>query len=91
MDNWRSELQKGMDLLGTLMMFGAFNDMFNAFVRPDLEKKLRRKLTDWDWQAYLRETRREAEFVTEEEKRRQRLARMDDLKTIHDFVWNRHL
>ena len=90
MDNWQSELQKSMDLLGIWLLFDSFCDMFNAFVRPDLEKKLRRKLTNWDWQAYLRETKREAEFVAEEGKRRQRLARMDDLKIIHDFVWNQH-
>lgn len=88
MDNWRCGFQNGMNLLGVMLVFSTFSDIFNAFIKPALEKRLGRKLSDWDRQAYLREMGKKAEFEAQQKIRRERQARMNDLKTIHDFVWN---
>jgi hypothetical protein len=88
MGNWQYDLLRGMDLLGIMLVFSNFNDIFKVFVKPELEKKLGRRLTDWDWQAYLRELDKKAEFEAQQKMRRERKTRMNDLKTIHDFVWN---
>jgi len=87
MDNWKNGFQNGMNLLGTVLVFSTFSDVFEAFVEPELEKRLRRKLTDWDRRAYLRELDKKAEFEVEEIMRRERRAMIHDLKIIHDFVW----
>ncbi len=91
MGNWHYGLQSGMNLLGIMLVFSTFSDIFKAFIKPDLEKKLGRNMTDWDWQAYLREADKKAEFDAQEKVRRERQARMNDLKIIHDFVWNNNL
>ena len=91
MDNWQHGLQRGMDLLGIMLALSTFSDIFKAFIKPELEKRIGRNLTDWDWRAYLRELDRKAEFEARQEIRRERQARMNDLKIIHDFVWNNNL
>lgn len=88
MDNWQHGLQRGMDLLGIMLALSTFSDIFKAFIKPELEKKLRRKLTDSDCQAYLRELNKKAEFEAEQKMHRERQARINDLKIIHDFVWS---
>lgn len=70
-----------------VLVFIGMCDMLRGILAPDLEKKLRRKLTDWDWQYYLREGFRKAEADSRQETDRQRLQRSDDMKIIHDFVW----
>ena len=91
MDNWQHGLQRGMDLLGIMLALSTFSDIFKAFIKPELEKRIGRKLTDWDWQAYLRELDKKAEFEAQQEMRIERQARMNDLKIVHDFVWNNNL
>ncbi len=91
MGDWQHDLRRDMDLLGIMLVFSTFSDIFKAFIKPDLEKKLGRNMTDWDWQAYLREADKKAEFDAREKVHSERQARMNDLKTIHDFVWNNNL
>jgi len=76
-------------LLGITLVFSTFGDIFEAFVKPELEKRLRRKLTDSDRRAYLSELDKRAEFEGGEIMRRERHAAIHDLKTIHDFVWEK--
>lgn len=87
MDNWKNDFRNGMNLLGTILVFCAFGDIFEAFVKPELEKRLRRKLTDWDRRAYLRELDKRAEFEVEKFMHRERQAMIHDLKIVHDFIW----
>ena len=91
MDDWQHGLQRGMDLLGITLALSTFSDIFKAFIKPELEKRIGRKVTDWDWQAYLRELDKKEEFEAQQEMRRERQARMNALKIIHDFVWNNNL
>lgn len=91
MGNWQYGLQSDMNMLGIMLVFSTFSDIFKAFVKPGLEKRLGRKLTDWDWLACLRELDKKAEFDTQQKMHRERQARINDLKTIHDFVWNNNL
>jgi len=87
MDSWQCGFQRGMSLLSIMLTLGTFNDIFKAFIRPELEKRLGRKLTEWDWKAYLREVDKKAECEAEQRIHRERQARINDLKIIHDFVW----
>lgn len=89
MVNWQNGLQSSMTLLGIMLIFSTFGDIFEAFVKPNIERRLGRKLTDWDRQAYLKELNKRAEFEAREAKRRERQAIINDLKTIHDYVWER--
>ncbi len=90
MDNWKNSFQIGMNLLGHMLITSTFSDIFEAFLKVDLEKRLGRTLTDWDRQAYLIELEKRAKFEAEENLRRERQTIINDLRTIHDFVWEKH-
>ncbi len=79
-----------MDLLATMLVFSYFSDIFKAVISPELEKRLGRKPTDWDWQVYWEEMSKKAEFEAEQKMHRARQARLSDRQTIHDFVWNQN-
>jgi len=88
MNNWQRGFLKDMNLMGIVVILGLFGDIFRALILSELEKRVGRKLTDWDWRAYGREVKKKAKFETQREMARARQARMNDLKIIHDFVWN---
>ena len=70
-----------------VLAFMVVADMLRSILAPELEKGLGRKLTDWDWQYYLREGFRRAKAESRQETVRQRLQRIADMEIIHDFVW----
>lgn len=87
MNRWQNNLKTGMDLIPALVFMG-LSSMVRGIVEPELEKRLGRKLTDWEWGYYLKENHRKAEVESRQEiagRWRQRLA---DMQIIHDFVWN---
>jgi hypothetical protein len=53
-----------------------------------LEKRLGRKLNDWDWQVGLEDPAEKAAAETRQKLPRAWQARSYDPKIIHDFVWN---
>jgi hypothetical protein len=83
MDKWQDSLT---DFIPVIAFMGVV-DMLRPILTPELEKKLGRKLTDWDWQYYLHEYCRKVEEYLQQEVVRQRLQRFFDKKIIHDFVW----
>jgi hypothetical protein len=89
MDKWLCEFQKDLSLLVPTLVLGVFLNAFNSVTLLDLEKRLGRKLTDWDSQYLTREAQRRVEADSRQEIARQRLKRSDDMKIIHDFVWDR--
>ena len=88
MNNWQCGFLSDMKLMGIVVIFGLFSDISKALILPELEKRLEREMTNWDLRAYGREMMKKAEFETHREMARARQARMNDLKIIHDFVWN---
>lgn len=83
MNRWQASLTYFIPVLAFIGMC----DMLRGILAPELEKKLKIKLTDWEWQYYLREGFRRAEVESKQEIVRQRLQRSDDMKIIHDFIW----
>jgi len=83
MNRWQDNLT---DFIPVLVIIGTM-DMLRAMLTPDIEKKLGRKLNDWDWEYYRHESFRKLIAVQQQEKDRQRLQRLDDMKVIHDLVW----
>ena len=84
MNRWQDSLIDFIPILAFMVII----DMLRGILAPELEKKLRRKLTDWDWRYYLREGFRRAKAESRQETVRQRLQRIADMEIIHDFVWN---
>jgi hypothetical protein len=82
-NNW----QDGVNEFIPVLVFIGMCDMLRGLLAPELEKKLGRKITDWEWRYCLREGFRKAEEDFRQEKARQRLQRLADMKIIHDFVW----
>jgi hypothetical protein len=83
MDKWQDALTYFMPVIVFLGILG----MLKPILAPELEKKLGRKLTDWDWEYYCHESFRKLIAGLQEEKDRQRLQRLDDMKIIYDMVW----
>ena len=79
MSRWQDSFKAAMKLLPVLVFIG-MSDMLRPILAPELEKKLGRKLTDLEWQFYLRESYRKAIL-------RQWIQGLVDMKIIHDFVW----
>ena len=84
MDNWQDN---PVNMLPLVMFMWACN-MIRPILVTEVEKKLRRKMTDGEWLYYLQVSylKSEAEYY------QQMVARwcqqLFDLKVIHDFVWN---
>jgi hypothetical protein len=62
--------------------------MLRGILAPELEKRLRRKLTDWEWEYYLQESFQRAKASHQQQIVRQWRQWLVDRKIIHDFVWN---
>ncbi len=84
MDKWQDALTCFMPVVVFMGILG----MLKPILAPELEKKLGRKLTEWDWEYYQHESFRKLITGLQEEKDRQRLQRLDDMKIIYDFVWS---
>ena len=49
MNNWQDSFLNSLPVV----MFVCVCDMFRPILAPELEKRLKRKLTDWEWYFYL--------------------------------------
>ena len=87
MNRWQDSFTAAMDLLPVLVFMG-LNSMLRGILAPELEKRLRRKLTDWEWDFYLQESYRRAEIESRQQIVGQWLQWLVDRQIIHDFVWN---
>lgn len=81
-----------LSLITSLGIMAVFNDvdrMLKAFIGPELEKKLGRPLTEWDWQIYRQEEAGRDQFNRWNDSLIQYQQRLVDRRIIHDFVWER--
>ena len=83
MDNWQDSFIRSLPVL----LFVCICDMLRPVLAPELEKRLKRKLTDWEWSFYLLDSYLKGEAEHQQQIMRQRYQRLVDLKIIHDFVW----
>lgn len=86
MDNWQENLKTGMNLIPALVFLG-LNSMIRPLIAPELEKRLGRKLTDWEWEFYLQESYRKFEVDSQKKAMQKCRQWLVDRKIIHDFVW----
>jgi len=77
----------GTNLIPALVFIG-MSEMLRALLAFELEERLGRKLTDWEWQYFLQERNRKSEADSWQELIRRLRQQPIDRKTIHDFVWN---
>jgi len=69
-----------------VLVFIEMSDMLRALLTFEIEERLGRKLTDWEWQYFLRERNQKSEIDS-----RQRIVShwrqsLTDRQTIHNFV-----
>jgi hypothetical protein len=75
-----------MNLIPALVFIG-MSDMLRALLAFELEERLGRKPTDWEWQYYLQESNRKSEADSRQQIIRQWRQQLVGMKIIHDFVW----
>ncbi|MFC2071218.1 hypothetical protein ACFLUU_00660 [Chloroflexota bacterium] len=84
MNKWQDSL---INLLPVLMFMWVC-DMLRPILAPEVEKKLRRKLTDGEWRYYLLESYRKGETEQYQQIARLWVQQLFDMQTIHGLVWN---
>ena len=87
MNSLEDSFKAAMNLIPALVFIG-LSEMIRPIVAPEVETRLRRKLTDWEWRYYIIESYRKREAEHQQRVVRQWYQRLADLKVIHDFVWN---
>ncbi|MDD5038665.1 MAG: hypothetical protein PHN78_05050 [Dehalococcoidales bacterium] len=86
MNNFNESFKTGVDLIPCIVLLG-LNSMISPMIAPEIEKRLGRKMTDWDWGYYLQESYRKAESESLCQIIRQWRQCFVDRQIIHDFVW----
>ena len=87
MNSLEDSFKAAMNLLPAVVFIG-LSEMIRGIVAPEVEKILRRKLTDGEWRYYLIESYRKREAEHQQQIVRQLCKQLVDRKIIHDFVWN---
>jgi len=88
MNRLQDGLKTGMDLIPVLAFIG-MSDMLRALLASELEERLGRKLTDWEWQYLLQERSRKSELDSRQRIVSQWQQQLADRQIIHDFVWTK--
>ncbi|MBI2287956.1 MAG: hypothetical protein HYU83_03070 [Chloroflexi bacterium] len=87
MNSLENSLKAAMNLLPAVVFIG-LSDMIRGIIEPEVEKRLGRRLTDWEWRYYIIESYRKREEEHRQQIARQWYQQLVDRKIIHDFVWN---
>ena len=69
------------------LVFIGMSDMLRALLAFDVEERLGRKLTDWEWQYFLQERKCKSKAESRQQIVRQCKQQLVDRQIIHDFVW----
>jgi len=86
MNSLEESFKAAINLLPALVFIG-LSDMLRGIVAPELEARLKRKLTDGEWRYYLIESYRKREAEHYQQIVGQWCQRLADMKIIHDFIW----
>jgi len=87
MNNLEDSFKAGMNLLPALVFIG-LSEMIRPIVAPEVERRMGRRLTDWEWRYYIIESYRKREAERHQQIVKQWCQRLIDRKIIRDFVWN---
>ncbi|WP_103908426.1 hypothetical protein [Dehalococcoides mccartyi] len=86
MDSWQDSFKAGTNLIPALVFLG-LNSMIRPLIAPELEQRLGRKLTDWEWEYYLQESYRKAKMDSQQKAIQECRQCLIDRQIILDFVW----
>jgi hypothetical protein len=86
MNSLQNGLNPAIDWVPALVFIG-LSEMVRTILAHDIEKRLGRKLTDWEWQYFLQESNRKFEADSRQEVIRQLQQQLIDRKTICDYIW----
>jgi hypothetical protein len=86
MNSQQDSYKEAMNLISVLVFFG-LSEMVRTMFAYDIEERLGRKLTDWEWQYYLQESNRKGELEARQRLISQWRQQLADRQVIHDFVW----
>ena len=86
MNSLEDSFKAAMNLLPAVVFIG-LSDMIRPIVAPEVETRLRRRLTDWEWRYYIVESYRKREAEHHQQIVRQWYQQLVDKQIIHDFVW----
>ena len=86
MNNLNESYKTGVDLIPCIALLG-LTSMIRPMIAPEIEKRLGRKMADWEWGYYLGESYRKFKVDSLQDMVGQWLQRLADMQIIHDFVW----
>ncbi|AHB13484.1 hypothetical protein [Dehalococcoides mccartyi] len=86
MNSLNDSLKVGIDLIPCIALLG-LTSMIRPMIAPEIEKRLGRKMTDWEWGYYLEESYRKFKADSLQDIVGQWLQRLAVMQIIHDFVW----
>jgi len=69
------------------LVFIGMSDMLRSLLAFDVEERLGRKLTDWEWQYFLQERNRKSEIDSRQRIVSQWRQSLTDRQIIRDFAW----
>ena len=87
MNSLENSFKAAMNLLPAVVFIG-LSEMIRPIVAAEVEERLGRRLTDWEWRYYIIESYRKREAERRQLIVRQWRQRLADRRIIHDFVWN---
>ena len=86
MNSLQDSLKSAIDWIPALVFIG-LSDMVRTILACDVEERLGRKLTDWEWRYFLQERKRKSEVESRKWVTDQWRQSLTDRQIIHDFVW----
>ena len=86
MNSLKDSFKTAMDLM-PILVFAGMSDMVRKILTFEIEEQLGRKLTDWEWQYFLKERNRKSEVDSRQRIVSQWRQSLADRQIIHDFVW----
>ena len=89
MNNLEDSFKAAMNLLPAVVFIG-LSEMIRPIVAPEVEKRLGRRLTEWELRYYIVESYRKREAEHHQQIVRQWYQILADLRVIHDFAWRKN-
>ena len=86
MNSLQDSLKSAIDWIPALVFIG-LSDMVRTILASDVEERLGRKLTDWEWRYFLQESNRKTEVESRKRVTDQWRQSLTDRQIIRDFVW----
>ncbi|MEQ4489904.1 MAG: hypothetical protein AAC990_06050 [Dehalococcoides mccartyi] len=86
MNSLNDSLKVGIDLIPCIALLG-LTSMIRPMIAPEIEERLGRKMTDWEWGYYLEESYRKFKLDSLQDIVGQWLQRLAVMQIIHDFAW----